>query len=129
MSSSDKIPPVLGSPSATDAKEVAAAVTVAATAAEATEASESDAVVTDVAAAGDGAAPTLGVASCQRYGRAINTTSNLGLPSHNLQRNQHGETRDTRQTQEPTKAPQQEEKATHTRRNRHGHNGKQDLIN
>ena len=45
MSSSDKTPSVLGSPSATDAKEVAAAVTVAATAAEATEASEPDAVV------------------------------------------------------------------------------------
>ena len=62
-------------------------------------------------------------------GQQINTTSKLGLPSNNLLRNQHGETRDTRQTQEPTKAPQQEEKATHTRRNRHDHNGKQDLIN
>ena len=28
----------------------------------------------------------------------INTTSKLGLPSHTLLRNQHGETRDTRQT-------------------------------
>ena len=60
MSSSDKIPPVLGSPSATDTKGVAAEVTVAATAAEATEASAPGAVVADVAAAGgvvDGAAP------------------------------------------------------------------------
>ena len=62
MSSSDKIPPVLGSPSANDPEEVAAEVTVAATAAEATEASAPDAVVADVADASgvvDGAAPTV----------------------------------------------------------------------
>ena len=59
MSSSDKIPPVLGSPSAPDAAGVAAEV--AATAG-ATEASAPDAVVADVAAASgvvDGAAPTV----------------------------------------------------------------------
>ena len=64
MSSSDKIPPVLGSPSATDTKAVAAAVQVAATAAEAKEAPAPDAVVADVAAAGgvvDGAAPKVGL--------------------------------------------------------------------
>ena len=48
MSSSDKIPPVLGSPSATDPEGVAADFTVAATA-EAKEASAPDAVVADVA--------------------------------------------------------------------------------
>ena len=48
MSSSDKVPPVLGSPSATDPEGVAADFTVAATA-EAKEASAPDAVVADVA--------------------------------------------------------------------------------
>ena len=69
MSSSDKIPTVLGSPSATDAKEVAGAATVAATVAEATEASESDAVVTGVAAAGDGAAPKVAAPKVAAGGR------------------------------------------------------------
>ena len=76
MSSSDKIPPVLGSPSATDTEGVAAEVTVAATA-EATEASAPDAVVADVADASgvvDGAAPTVAapkVAAGGRYSDAV----------------------------------------------------------
>ena len=72
MSSSDKIPPVLGSPSATDAKEVAAAVSVAATLAEVTGDSEPDALVTDVAAAGgvvDGAAPKVAAPKVAAGGR------------------------------------------------------------
>ena len=72
-----KIPPVLGSPSANDPKEVAAEVTVAATAAEATEASAPGAVVADVAPAGgvvDGAAPKVAapmVAAGGRYSGAV----------------------------------------------------------
>ena len=71
MSSSDKIPPVLGSPSATDTEGVAAEVTVAATA-EATEASAPDAVVADVADASgvvDGAAPTVAAPKVAAGGR------------------------------------------------------------
>ena len=69
MSSSDKIPPVLGSPSAPDAAGVAAEV--AATAG-ATEASAPDAVVADVAAASgvvDGAAPTVAAPKVAAGGR------------------------------------------------------------
>ena len=50
----------------------------------------------------------------------INTTSKLGLPSHPLLRT------NTARRETPgrrnTKAPQQEDKATNTRRNRHDHN-------
>ena len=69
MSSSDKIPPVLGSPSAPDAAGVAAEV--AATAG-ATEASAPDAVVADVADASgvvDGAAPTVAAPKVAAGGR------------------------------------------------------------
>ena len=72
MSSSDKIPPVLGSPSATDTEGVAAEVPVAATA-KATEASAPDAaLVADVADASgvvDGAAPTVAAPKVAAGGR------------------------------------------------------------
>ena len=71
MSSSDKVPPVLGSPSATDPEGVAADFTVAATA-EAKEASAPDAVVADVADASgvvDGAAPTVAAPKVAAGGR------------------------------------------------------------
>ena len=68
MSSSDKIPPVLGSPSAPDAAGVAAEV--AATAG-ATEASAPDAVADVAAASGvvDGAAPTVAAPKVAAGGR------------------------------------------------------------